>query len=432
MLNKLFYIIVLICFAFSTHAQKQDSAYIFSYFRGNGEDGLHLAYSEDGLKWAPLKNDQSFLSPKLSTDKLMRDPCIIKGPDGLFHMVWTVSWTQKGIGYASSKDLINWSEQLYIPVMEHEENARNTWAPEITYDPVTKQYMIYWATTITGEFPETQVEADNGYNHRMYYTLTKDFKTFTETMLLYEPGFNCIDATIQKNADKWMMGMLHSLGIEQGKPFNPDAKTKKAMEDAVGDLYIYLQKLWDVEAAKKMIWNDRHYTSLMLIDSKRSFFYDEGRYIDIDRRFAQWATATVLPRQLSERPATDYLMSLADKTGEPLKAGVNYKVTVPAKMPVQQFWALTVYDHATFAFIYNDLNRTTLSSYDLKKMAKNKDGSVTLYVGPDVPKDAKGKSLESNWIPTVGKRPIPTFRFYSPTEDVYNGKFKMPDFEVAK
>lgn len=205
MLNKLFSIIVLICFAFSTHAQKQDSAYIFSYFRGNGEDGLHLAYSEDGLKWAPLKNDQSFLSPKLSPDKLMRDPCIIKGPDGLFHMVWTVSWTQKGIGYASSKDLINWSEQLYIPVMEHEENARNTWAPEITYDPVTKQYMIYWATTITGEFPETQVEADNGYNHRMYYTLTKDFKTFTETMLLYEPGFNCIDATIQKNADKWMM-----------------------------------------------------------------------------------------------------------------------------------------------------------------------------------------------------------------------------------
>ncbi|VTQ08339.1 glycoside hydrolase family 43 protein [Sphingobacterium daejeonense] len=205
MFNKIFSLCVCLCFIFSSKAQEQDSAFIFSYFKGNGEDGLHLVYSEDGLKWSALKGDQSFLTPELSPDKLMRDPCIIKGGDGLYHMVWTVSWTQKGIGHATSKDLINWSEQQYIPVMEHEPHARNTWAPEITYDPSTKQYMIYWATTITGEFPETQVEADNGYNHRMYYTLTKDFKDFTETMLLYEPGFNCIDATIQKNGSKWMM-----------------------------------------------------------------------------------------------------------------------------------------------------------------------------------------------------------------------------------
>ncbi|WP_313261451.1 glycoside hydrolase family 43 protein [Sphingobacterium sp.] len=204
MYNKLISILATLCFALTASAQ-QDSAYVFSYFKGNGEDGLHLAYSEDGLKWAALKNDASFLTPKLSPDKLMRDPCIIKGGDGLYHMVWTVSWTQKGIGHASSKDLINWSEQQYIPVMEHEENTRNSWAPEVTYDPESKQYMIYWASTITGEFPETQVEADNGYNHRMYYTLTKDFKTFSETMLLYDPGFNSIDATILKNGNNWMM-----------------------------------------------------------------------------------------------------------------------------------------------------------------------------------------------------------------------------------
>jgi len=205
MLKKLISFCAFLCYVLSVNAQQQDSAFIFSYFKGNGEDGLHLAFSEDGLKWSSLKVDKSFLTPKLSPDKLMRDPCIIKGGDGLYHMVWTVSWTQKGIGHASSKDLINWSEQLYIPVMEHEENARNTWAPEITYDPENKQYMIYWATTITGEFPETQVEADNGYNHRMYYTLTKDFKKFSETMLLYDPGFNCIDASIQRNGNKWMM-----------------------------------------------------------------------------------------------------------------------------------------------------------------------------------------------------------------------------------
>ncbi len=179
--------------------------YMFSYFKGNGEDGLHLAYSEDGYKWKSLKNDKSFLKPEVGKDKLMRDPCIIKGGDGLYHMVWTVSWTDKGIGYANSKDLVNWSEQKFIPVMAHEEGTRNTWAPEITYDGTNKEYMIYWASTVTGKFPETQIEEDSGYNHRMYYTTTKDFETFAPTKLLYDPGFNVIDATIQKEGDKYVM-----------------------------------------------------------------------------------------------------------------------------------------------------------------------------------------------------------------------------------
>lgn len=179
--------------------------YMFSYFKGNGEDGLHLAFSEDGYKWEALKNDTSFLTPEVGKDKLMRDPCIIKGGDGLYHMVWTVSWTDKGIGYASSKDLINWSKQEFIPVMEHEKGTRNTWAPEITYDETSKEYIIYWASTIVGAFPETQSTEDDGYNHRMYYTTTKDFKSFSKTKLLYEPGFNVIDATIQKLDNKFVM-----------------------------------------------------------------------------------------------------------------------------------------------------------------------------------------------------------------------------------
>ena len=205
MVQKIFLFIASLLMGLPLCAQQSDSVFLFSYFKGNGEDGLHLAYSADGLKWTALKSDQPFFHPELSSDKLMRDPCIIKGADGLYHMVWTVSWTQKSIGYANSKDLIHWSEQRYIPVMEHEKDARNTWAPEITYDPQKKQYMIYWATTVRGKFPETQVEADNGYNHRMYYTLTKDFKNFSETRLLYDPGFNSIDASIQPLGKRWLM-----------------------------------------------------------------------------------------------------------------------------------------------------------------------------------------------------------------------------------
>ncbi|PXY42252.1 beta-galactosidase [Flavobacterium cheongpyeongense] len=183
----------------------KSDGYVFTYFKGNGEDGLHLAYSEDGYKWNTLKNDASFLTPEVGKDKLMRDPCVIKGGNGLYHMVWTVSWTDKGIGYASSKDLIHWSKQEFIPVMAHEEKARNTWAPEITYDEKSKTYMIYWASTIDGKFLETKSEEEKGYNHRIYYTTTKDFKKFSKTKLLYEPGFNVIDASIVKTNDGFTM-----------------------------------------------------------------------------------------------------------------------------------------------------------------------------------------------------------------------------------
>lgn len=195
-------------FSFSAFAQsKKSKNYIFSYFKGDSKDGLHLAFSHDGYHWTALKNDQSFLKPAVAEDKLMRDPCIIRGGDGYFHMVWTVSWNDKGIGYAKSKDLINWSEQQFIPVMGHEDNARNTWAPEIAYDANSKIYMIYWASTITGLYPQTQSEKENAYNHRMYYVTTKDFIRFSETKLLYDPGFNVIDATIVKDGKFYIMFM---------------------------------------------------------------------------------------------------------------------------------------------------------------------------------------------------------------------------------
>ena len=135
----------------------------------------------------------------------MRDPCIIQTDDGIFHVVWTAGWTERGIGYASSKDLINWSEQKYIKVMEKEPTARNCWAPEISYDKKNKQFLIIWATTIPGRFPETESIGDNSYNHRIYYTTTKDFKAFSETKLFYDKGFNAIDATINNNGKNYVM-----------------------------------------------------------------------------------------------------------------------------------------------------------------------------------------------------------------------------------
>ena len=187
-----------------TAAAQSDSVWLFSYFKNNGQDGLHFASSTDGLKWTSLRNDSSFLTPTVSKDKLMRDPCIIRGHDGKFHMVWTVSWNDRGIGYANSTDLVHWSEQQFIPVMMQEDSARNCWAPEITWDKKKKQYMIYWATTIRGKYPEDP-KVESGYNHRMYYVLTKDFNSFSKTATLYDKGFNVIDASIVPVGKKYVM-----------------------------------------------------------------------------------------------------------------------------------------------------------------------------------------------------------------------------------
>ena len=201
-----FFVSVLVFFmiAHPMLAQQGDSVYLFCYFKGNG-DGLHYAYSTDGMRWEALFGDSVVLKPAAGKDKLFRDPCIVKGHDGKYHMVWTVSWNEKGIGYASSSDLLHWSEQRFLPVMEHEKGARNTWAPEITYDARRKEYLIYWASTINGRFPLRDTAAESRYNHRMYYTTTRDFKKFKTTKLLYDPGFSVIDASIVPHDKRYLM-----------------------------------------------------------------------------------------------------------------------------------------------------------------------------------------------------------------------------------
>ena len=177
-----------------------ETAYLFSYFINDSKDGLHLAYSYDGLNWTPLNGGRSFLAPSVGKDKLMRDPSICQAPDGTFHMVWTSSWTDRIIGYASSRDLIHWSEQQAIPVMMHEPEAHNCWAPELFYDEPSETYYIFWATTIPGRHKEVPTsESEKGLNHRMYYVTTKDFRTFSKTKMFFNPDFSVIDAAIVKD-----------------------------------------------------------------------------------------------------------------------------------------------------------------------------------------------------------------------------------------
>jgi len=203
-----------------------NSVLLFSFFREpNGQAGLCLATSKDGLKWTELKapTGKSFLEPRVG-GKLLRDPSLQRGPDGVFHLVWTTSWGRPPVfGYASSTDLVHWSDERAIPVMEDDPSAKNVWAPELFYDAKKEQWLIFWATTVPGRFPETEKSGDN--NHRIYYVTTKDFTSFSPTKLLYDGGFNVIDATMLADGGKYYL-------IVKDETKNP---VKKNLRIAVGE-----------------------------------------------------------------------------------------------------------------------------------------------------------------------------------------------------
>ncbi|MCA9189780.1 MAG: glycoside hydrolase family 43 protein [Pirellulaceae bacterium] len=186
-------------------AHAEERHYVFSYFRGNGEDGLHLAHSTDGIHWTALNRDRSFLTPSVDKDRLMRDPSVVHGPDGQFHMVWTTGWHDHGIGIAHSKDLIQWSTQERIGVMDHEPKCRNCWAPEIFYDRATQKYLIFWASTIEERFPETAGSCEDNLNHRIYVTTTKDFAEYSPTRLFFDPGIPVIDSFLVQHDDQYVL-----------------------------------------------------------------------------------------------------------------------------------------------------------------------------------------------------------------------------------
>ena len=188
-------------------AELPETCYLYSYFYHHDEaGGLRLAWSPDGYTFHPLNGTRSYLKPEVGENRIMRDPCLLRGPNGRFHLVWTTGWTGQTIGYASSSDLIEWSPQQAIPVMAHEPEAQNCWAPEIVWDPGKEHFLIVWSTTIPGRFPETAMSNRRpARNHRIYATTTRDFQAFTPTTLLYDGGFNVIDAAFLPEGREWLM-----------------------------------------------------------------------------------------------------------------------------------------------------------------------------------------------------------------------------------
>lgn len=179
-----------------------DNVYLFTSFRNADQKFLRFLYSKDGYHWTNVPG--TFLEANVGSNKQFRDPSLVRGQDGVFHLVWTAGWHgDQGFGCACSKDLIHWSEQQFVPVMTNEPTTVNVWAPEIFYDAQSNQFIITWASTIPGRFPDQLEKHEN--NHRLYFTTTRDFKTFTPTKLFLDPGFSIIDPFILKDGERYVL-----------------------------------------------------------------------------------------------------------------------------------------------------------------------------------------------------------------------------------
>ncbi len=230
-----------------------------------------------------------------------------------------------------------------------------------------------------------------------------------------------------KPEDKIMMGYLASLGIEKGKPFRPDAKTKRAMRQAAADVYYYLQNQFIHPDPKMYYWPDRQWQDVLTPDPNGTFSFVMDDRIDIDARANRYFFATYYPRKYYSPPANIYIYTLTDKNGEPIDGKRLYRLKIPKDMPVTQFWSLILYDADTWAFIYTREGKVGISAFDLPGLKRDPDGGVTLYFGPEPP-----PGLESNWIPTAGKRVAPSIRFYGAKPEIVDRSWVMPDVEPVK
>jgi beta-xylosidase len=266
-------------------AQSGAAAYVFTSFRGNG-DGLHLAWSHDACQWTDF--GRVFLKPTVG-GKLMRDPHILLGPDGVFRLVWTTGWSDKGIGYAWSTNLVDWSEQAYLPLMEQAPGTRNCWAPETFYDSENGQYLIFWSSDVAGRFPETV--STNQMNNRAYFVVTRDFRTFSKPKLLFDPGFDNIDSTLIAAGGKFMLVFKQGDDQKQGKwgPVHAAVADRPSGPFRLNPTPLLTER---AEGPTLITVNDR---TLLYVD-----FYAEGRYGA--RETSDWKSWTDVTSKCSPVP----------------------------------------------------------------------------------------------------------------------------------
>ncbi|MFQ6538056.1 DUF1254 domain-containing protein [Aphanothece stagnina] len=223
--------------------------------------------------------------------------------------------------------------------------------------------------------------------------------------------------------DRFFMAMLKPLGIEKGRPFDPNERQTNLLTDAalVGEAMAKANDFEKrLEAAHYAVGTHWHF-ALVIDPSQRAQFYDQ-----LDGRAAWFYEAvTTSSGMVTRTPGVGqvYLGTYKDNNGDWLDGSHFYRLRVPENVPVEQFWSMTVYDVGSRCLIENPTQQADRSSrMDLKI---NEDGCVDLFVGPEPP---AGK--EENWVETVpGRGWFSYFRLYGPKKEHFSGAWVLPDFE---
>ena len=215
---------------------------------------------------------------------------------------------------------------------------------------------------------------------------------------------------------------LASIGIEKGKPFAPDDKLRAILDQAARlagaicrantfaspdpDAIIYPGKRW----------------RLAFIGS--GYKFDSQGYVNLDRLSAfAYAATGITPAMASKATGkgSQYIWTPVDSSGAFLDGARSYRLRIPPKVPVKDFWSIVVYDSGSRSLLQNGQRSPSISSYANPLL--NEDGSVDVYFGPEAP---AGK--EKNWIRTVpGKGWFTVLRFYGPLAAFFEHKWELGD-----
>ncbi|MFH5183363.1 LamG-like jellyroll fold domain-containing protein [Paenibacillus sp. TAB 01] len=249
-----------------TSSSNHQNAFLMGYFRsGPGQshkaEQLHYAYSRDGLHWYELNGNRPVWTSSLGQG-ILRDPFISKGPDGKWHLVFTIRPRGPAIGYAASDDLIHWTEEKALPVMKEIPDTVNSWAPEFAYDPVRNDFLVYWASSTGKDLS----------NSKHYCARTKDWTTFSQTDLFYDPGFQTIDASLAEHDGKYYMAIKDESHVYEPLKYPHPPMNFLAVSDELAGPYEILPGVQtpDYTEGPEFLW----------VDSKRKWllYYDYWAY----------------------------------------------------------------------------------------------------------------------------------------------------------
>ncbi|MEW1865599.1 DUF1254 domain-containing protein [Streptomyces sp. NBC_00669] len=220
-------------------------------------------------------------------------------------------------------------------------------------------------------------------------------------------------------------GMLATLGIIKGHPFQPDERLRAILDRAGRIAPRMVLSIPQTDALPNAFYYDSGYWRACFGGVDEDFH--TATYLDVDSRaaFFIWAYSTS-PAMVGPfvGHGSKYPFSLRDANGDQLTGGRSYRLHVPADVPAALYWAATLYNADDASMIDNGRPFPSVNSLDT--LTYNTDGSLDLYFGPTRPEGA----ADANWIPTLaGRAFFILFRLYGPTQPFFDQTWRLPEIE---